>query len=74
MTSLNLSLDLGQISPIIFTLVDFPMTFLTNRHLLAVDGCHIEAEALQILTAFADMFDVVHFDPVRAIADGTVIQ
>ena len=50
------------------------MTFMTNGHLLTVNSRHIEAKALQVLTAFADVFDVMHFDPFWAVADGTVVQ
>ena len=71
---LYLSLNLGQTSPVILASVDFPMTLLTNGHLLSVNSRHIKAKALQVLAAFADVFDVVHLDPFRAVADGTVVQ
>ena len=70
---LYLGLNLGQASPIVFTLVDFPMTLSADRHLLTVNSCHIEIKSFQVLSSFADVFDVMHFDLFRAVADGTVV-
>jgi len=50
------------------------MTFLANGHLFPVNSGHIEAKALQVLAAFADVFNVMHFDPFRAVADGAIVQ
>lgn len=54
--NLYLGLNLSQTGPIILPLVDFLMTFTTNWHLLAVNSRHVEAEPLQVLSAFADVF------------------
>ena len=50
------------------------MALLTYGYLLTINSRHIETKPLQVLATSADVFDVVHFDLFRAIADGTVVQ
>jgi hypothetical protein len=50
------------------------MAFSTDGYLFAVDGSHIEAKALLLLSAFTDVSDVMHFDLIWTVTDGTVIE
>ena len=49
------------------------MALFADGELLTVDGRHIERDTLESLSPFANMPEMMHFDLVRAIADGTVI-
>ncbi len=71
---LYLGLNCGQTGPIVLPVVDIPMAFSTDWHLFPVDGGHIKVKSLQLLPAFTDVSDVMHFDLVWAVTDGTVVE
>ena len=63
----------GKTCSIVFASVDIEMTLFADGKLLAVDGRHIERDALESLSPFANMSEMMHFDLIRATADGTAI-